>query len=217
MSPVRTLLVTSALALVSVLGPAVADQAPAEACENEVIRLLTPVQLVAEAESNLENARVAEAAATVRAQFPNIRTLGPTAPPLGLRAQRIYALALVRADGRLDSGYGWTRWANLEWAIQTLTELDQKRGNDARAHADLAEAKTRLPRTRAEGASVLEDLDQRDLLGSPYAYLALARARRAAGDDGGAAAALRRCSMVSTSPPRCAADFMGELVTGSRG
>src|SRR5207253_471031 len=124
-------------------------------------------QHVATAEAFLDSARVSEAASIIRAQYPMIRTLGPTAPPLALRAQRIYALALVRADGRLDSGLGWTRWANLEWAIETLSELEKKRVNDARAQADLAEARTRLPRTRADGARVLEDLDQRDLLGSP--------------------------------------------------
>lgn len=205
MKPVRTLQCMAALLLAFI--PA----QTASACGNEVERVLTPVQLVAAAESHLENARGAEAASMIRAQFPSIRTLGPTSPPLALRAQRIYALALVRADGRLDSGLGWTRWANMEWAIETLSELERKKGgNDARAQADLAEARTRLSRTRAEGARVLEDLDQRDLLGSPFAYLALARARRALGDDGGASAAMRRCSMVSTEPRRCSADFMGE-------
>jgi hypothetical protein len=213
MSPLRilrALFVTSAFALGLSTGH------EAKACGNEVERVLTPVQHVAVAESFLDNARWGEAASIIRAQYPLIRTLGPTAAPLALRAQRIYALALVRADGRLDSGLGWTRWANFEWAIETLAELDKKRGDDPRAHADLAEARTRLPRTRAEATRVLEDLDQRDLLGSPFAYMALARARRASGDDGGASAAMRRCSMVSTEPRRCATDFMGEP-TGDRG
>jgi hypothetical protein len=148
----------------------------------------------------------------VRGRYPNIRTLGVDAPPLALRAQRIYALVLIRADGRLDSARGWARWGNLEWAIETLAALDRKRPNEPHSQADLAEAHTRLGRTRAEGIRVLEDLDRRDLLGSPFAYLALARARRTVGDDGGAQAALRRCSMMSSDKQRCATDFSGEAL-----
>lgn len=178
---------------------------------------LTPVQQIASAESELDEGRAGEAASRVRAGFPKIRTLGANAPPLALRAQRIYALALVRADGRLDSGLGWARSGNLEWAIETLRELDEKRPNDPRAQADLAEARTRVARTRAEGVKVLESLDQRDLLGSAFGYLALARARSAMGDDGGSQAALRRCAMMSADKHRCLIDFMGEPVAGRRG
>jgi len=173
---------------------------------------LTPVQEIATAEKDLENNRLGEAGSRVRAQFPNIRTLGADAPPLALRAQRIYALVLIRADGRLDSGLGWARWGNFEWAAETLAALDKKKPNQPRAQADLAEARTRLGRTRAEGIRVLEELDQRDLLGSPFAYLALARARRTTGDDGGAQAALRRCSMMSNDKRRCNTDFSGEAI-----
>lgn len=189
----------------------------ATACGNAVEIELTPVQEVAAAEKDLENNRIGEAASRVRGRYPGIRTLGADAPPLALRAERIYALALVRADGHLDSSVGWARSGNLEWAIETLSALDKKRPNDPRAQADLAEARTRLRRTRDEGVRVLEDLDQRDLLGSPFAYLALARARRTLGDDGGAQAALRRCSMMSSDRRRCATDFSGEALAGERG
>jgi hypothetical protein len=178
---------------------------------------LTPVQHVAAAERELDDGRVGEAASRIRAGFPNIRTLGADAPPLALRAQRIYALALIRADGQLDSGLGWAKAGNYEWAIETLRALDEKRVNDPRAQADLAEARTRLGRTRAAAVKVLEDLDQRDLLGSPFAYLALARARRAAGDDGGSQAAIRRCSMMSSDKRRCVTDFFGEPIVGGPG
>jgi hypothetical protein len=208
---VRPLLAVAALAFTLV--PA----GDASACGNEVEMRLSPVQQIATAESELDNGRVGEAASRVRAGFPAIRTLGADAPPLALRAQRIYALALLRADGRLDSGLGWARSGNFEWAIETLRALDAKRPNDPRSQADLAEARTRVARTRAEAVRVLEGLDQRDLLGSAFAYLALARARTAAGDDGGSQAAIRRCSMMSTDKRRCVTDFFGEPVTGSRG
>lgn len=185
------------------------------ACINEVQRQLTPVQEIAAAEQDLDDARLGEATHRVRVRYPSIRSLDGAAPPLAQRAQRIYALALVRADGQLDSQLGWARWGNLEWAVETLADLDTRRPNDPRSQADLAEARTRLPRTRGEGVRVLEDLDRRDLLGSPYAYLALARARRASGDDGGADAALRRCAVMSVNPRRCAADFTGEIALPS--
>ena len=211
MKHVRALLAVGALVL------PLSQAETAAACENEVQMRLTPVQEIAAAEKDLENNRLGEAGSRVRGRYPGIRTLGADAPPLALRAQRIYALVLVRADGRLDSGLGWARWGNLEWAAETLAALDKKRPNDPRSQADLAEARTRLTRTRAEGIRVLEDLDQRDLLGSPFAYLALARARRTSGDDGGAQAAMRRCSMMSNDKRRCATDFSGEAVAGDRG
>ncbi|WP_146646331.1 hypothetical protein [Labilithrix luteola] len=175
------------------------------ACMNVVERQLTPVEQILVAENELENGKTGEVISRVRAQFPNVRELGPKAPPLARRALRLFALALVRADGRLDGQLGWTRWANLEWAVQTLEELDALRPNEPRSQADLAEARIYLSRTRAEGVRVLEDLDRRDLLGSPFAYRALARARRVSGDDGGAQAALRRCAMMSTDKLRCSA------------
>lgn len=205
------------VAAAAVSGLALVPARSARACGNEVYIQLTPVQEIAAAEKDLENNRLGEAASRVRARYPGIRTLGADAPPLALRAERIYALALVRADGHLDSALGWARWGNLEWAIETLAALDAKRPNDPRSQADLAEARTRLSRTRAEAVRVLEDLDQRDLLGSPFAYLALARARRTAGDDGGVQAALRRCSMMSSDKRRCATDFSGEALAGDRG
>lgn len=173
---------------------------------------LTPVQHIAAAERDLDEGRTGLAASRVRASYPNIRTLGAEAPPLAQRAERIYALALVRANGQLDSGHGWVRAANFEWAIETLRELDAKRPNDPRSQADLAEARSHVARTRAQAIATLEALDQRDLLGSAFAYLALSRARGEIGDDGGSQAALRRCVMMSSDRRRCSLDFMGEPI-----
>jgi hypothetical protein len=197
------------LAAIVMLGAACRPTTSA-ACLNEVLRTLTPVEEIAAAEKDLEHGRLAEAAHRVRARYPGIRSLGPSAPPLAQRALRIYALVLVRADGRFDSQLGWARSGNLEWALETLAELERARPNDVRSQADLAEARTRLARTRSEGVRVLEDLDRRDLLGSPFSYLALARARRASNDAPGAAAALRRCSMMSVERRLCATDLAGE-------
>lgn len=195
-----------------VVGASLLRAPPADACYNEVLRVLTPAEEIAAAERSLEHNRLGEATHRVRVRYPAIRTLDASAPPLARRALRIYALALVRADGQLDAGLGWARSGNLEWALETLRDLDEARPNDPRSQADLAEARIRLARTRAEGVRVLEDLDRRDLLGSPYAYLALARARRASGDDGGALAAMRRCSVMANDRARCVPEPAGEAI-----
>jgi hypothetical protein len=202
-------LVRALLGGAGALGAVLFPPRSSEACINEVIIHLTPVQEIAAAERDLEESRLGEALHRVRLRYPQIRTMASDAPPLALRAQRIYALALVRANGQLDGPLGWARWGNLEWALETLTELDAKRVNDPRSQGDLAEARIRLPRTRAEGVRVLEELDRRDLLASPFAYMALSRARREAGDDGGATAALRRCAVMSVDARRCVNDFTG--------
>ncbi len=96
-------------------------------------------------------------------------------------------------------------------------ELDEGRAGEA---ASLVRAK--FPQVRTLGGdaaplAVLEGLDQRGLLGSAFAYLALSRARAAGGDAGGAQAAIRRCSMMSSDKRRCVLDFFGEPVAGGRG
>ena len=185
------------------LGMVAAASDDARACGNEVEIQLTPVQHIAQAESFVEHGQAGLAASIVRAQYPNIRTLDEKAEPLALRAERIYAMALVRANGQLDGQIGWTRAANFEWAIETLKAIDAKRPNEPRIQADLAEAGLRVNRTRSSSMARLEDLDQRDLLGSAFAYLALARARDASGDTGGAQAALRRCHAMSSDRAQC--------------
>ena len=62
----------------------------------------------------------------------------------------------MRANGQLDSGYGWARAGNFEWAIETLRELDAKRPNDPRSQADLAEARSHVTRTRGQAIATLE-------------------------------------------------------------
>lgn len=175
----------------------------ADACMNEVQRNLGPTEEIAQAEYELGMNEFGEAMHRVRVRYPKIRELGSSAPPLARRALRIYALALVRAEGQMDLSLGWAPWGNLEWAIETLADLDSVRPNDPESQADLAEARIALTRTRAEGVRVLEELDRKDLLGSALAYRALARARRAAGDDKGVAAAVARCEKMALTPSQC--------------
>jgi len=158
---------------------------------------------IATAEKELEVARPVMAAGRVREQLPQIRSLDAKAAPLMRRSLRIYALAIVRADGKIDESLGWSRWGNLEWAHETLRDLEASSPNNPAKQAELAEAQIALPYARKAGVARLEDLDGRDLLGSAFAYLALARARQAEGDVGGTQAAVRRCSMMSSERRRC--------------
>jgi len=186
----------------------VAAPSTSDACINgvelEIERMnATPAGQVAIAERELADGHPVWAAARVQQQFPNIRSEGAKAPPLGRRAVRLYALAIVRSEGKIDANAGWAPWGNYEWALETLKDLEASTPNNPARQAELAEAQIALPRTRAEGVRVIENLDGRDLLGSPYAYLALARARQAEGDDGGTIAAVRRCAMMSSDRRRC--------------
>ena len=94
-------------------------------------------------------------------------------------------------------------WGNIEWAVETLKDLERVKPNNPSVEADRAEAEVLLARTRAHGVETLEGLDRKDLLGSPHAYLALARARRESGDRDGMLAAARRCAAMSTDRRQC--------------
>jgi hypothetical protein len=193
----------AALALVGLLAAPSSD-ACINGIELEIERFqATPAGQVALAEDELAHDHPVWAAARVREQFPQIRSFDAKAPPLGRRAVRLYALAIVRSEGKIDAGAGWAPWGNYEWALETLRDLEASAPNNPAKQAELAEAQIALARTRPDGVKIIEDLDGRDLLGSPYAYLALARARQAQGDDGGTLAAVRRCAMMSSDRRRC--------------
>lgn len=172
----------------------------------------SPLQLVARAEKSLEDGNNLAAAKTVLTTFPRIRVANAGDNPLETRALRVLALAVVRTNGRVNekavgiaSKTEWTPSANLEWAVQAMREIDAKRPNDPTVQADLGEALSKLPRTRQEALSILQRLAQKDLMGSPYAYAALAKLRSDQGDASGAEAAIKRCEEMSKVPGVCKA------------
>jgi tetratricopeptide (TPR) repeat protein len=167
-------------------------------------------QQVARAEKALEDGNNFVAAKTIFTMFPFIRDATAGEAPLQTRALRVLALAIVRTNGRLNekqvgiaSETEWTPNANLEWAVQAMREIDEVRPNDPTVQADLGEALSKLPHTRQEALSILQRLAQRDLMGSPYAYAALAKLRSDQGDVSGAEAALKRCEELSRKPSLC--------------
>jgi hypothetical protein len=57
----------------------------------------------------------------------------------------------------------------------------------------------------SEAKAILEDLAQKDVLATPYAYAALAQLRDAAGDAAGRDEALAKCRTMAASKSICAA------------
>jgi len=172
----------------------------------------TPVQEIARAEKALEGGQNLAAAQAILGSFPRIRTATAGANPLETRALRVFSLAVVRSDGTVDekkarvasaNGNDWTPKANLEWAVQALREIDAKRPNDPTVQADLGEALSKTAAGQAEALKLLQGLAQKDLMGSPHAYAALAKLRTQNGDSAGAEAAIKRCEEMSKTPGVC--------------
>ena len=172
----------------------------------------TPVQEIARAEKALEGGQNLQAAQAILGTFPRIRNVTAGANPLETRALRVFSLAVVRSDGTVDekkarvasaNGLDWTPKANLEWAVQSLREIDAKRPNDPTVQADLGEALSKTATGQQEALKILQGLAQKDLMGSPHAYAALAKLRTQSGDSAGAEAAIKRCEEMSKTPGVC--------------
>ena len=175
----------------------------------------TPVQEIARAEKSLENGQNLVAAKAILGSFPGVRNVTVGKNPLETRALRVFALAVVRSDGTVDekkaavttaasaNGVEWTPSANLAWAVQSLREIDANRPNDPTVQADLGEALSKTARGQAEALKLLQGLAQKDLMGSPHAYAALAKLRTNSGDTAGAEAAIKRCEEMSKTPGVC--------------
>ena len=137
-------------------------------------------------------------------------------PPERTRSRRARSACsrsrVVRSDGAVDekkahvasaNGIEWTPKANLEWAVQSLREIDAKRPNDPTVQADLGEALSKTATGQAEALKLLQGLAQKDLMGSPHAYAALAKLRTAERRLAGAEAAIKRCEEMSKTPGVC--------------
>lgn len=216
---------TLALAVASVVCALVTAHAPpASACGNAVEVVVDPrAEAVSSAENTLKSGDAVGAARRVLAQFPGIRAANvePTArDPLLVRSARILAVAIVRTDGRTSFGesVSWARSGNLEWAVLTLREVSAWKQHQeasrvlarqfAKAEspdlaADLGEALALRPHSRVEAKTLLESLDRRDLLGSAYAYRALAKLRAEDGESDASRVALERCRVRTRLSDTC--------------
>jgi len=111
---------------------------------------------------------------------------------------------VVRGGGSLAGVRGFSgsadRSASLEWAVSSLRVVNALRTNNPVAMADLAEALSTRPRYEGEALGILQDLADRDLMGSAHAYAALARLRATRGEEAVARDAIARCQAMSRQP-----------------
>ncbi len=161
------------------------------------------IDRIAAAELHLDENRPSGAGAAVVAVFPNLHEATVGSSPLETRGLRILSLALVRGDGSLADVRGFAaaseadRVANLEWAVSVLRVVESLRRNDPVAQADLGEALAKRPTYESEAFAILADLADRDLVGSAYAYGALARLYAARGEGAASASATKRCEVMT--------------------
>ena len=170
----------------------------------------TPVQEVAKAEKALEGGQHLAAAKSILGSFPRVRSATAGENPLETRALRVFALAVVRSNGAANEKAAgvaaaevWTPGASIAWAVQSLREIDAKRPNDPTVQADLGEALAKTMHGKKEALGILQALAQKDLMGSPQAYAALATLRTETGDLAGAEAAIKRCAEMSKGAGVC--------------
>ncbi len=106
-----------------------------------------------------------------------------------VRAERLFALAVVRRDGLVDRRRlraGWVpdavRAANFVWAEGVLGAALRDAPAAPEAIAHHAEALARLPNRANDAASALRELDRRDLMPDAWSYAVLARLSEAGRD-----------------------------------
>lgn len=196
--------------VIGVLGFAAHGNNPAKACINGVEEerreweQSQPPYIINVADKNLDSGYFTIAANTVLNIVPNIRNLDArSTTPIFRRGMRVLSLAITRLGPKSEGIGGWTKSANLAWAETTLAEIEEARNHEPAARADHAEALASLPRDHDIALKTLEELDQKDLMGSVNAYMALATLRLEQGDEGGMRAAVRRCHAMSSARDRC--------------
>ena len=199
-----TLVVAAAVAL------AAAAPSRAQACENAVRETDESVIAIQDAERKLNDGDPEGAHDRLPKILAGLAAAerdegGPVSGVMGLRDRATRIRSLV--DVRLDPGGRMTeeRRATLQSAADALQKLaDEHPNDDAARRTDLAEALAGIRPIAAQ--KILEDLDARDLMTTPYGYVALARLRAADGDVHGRDEALAKCRPMAATPSICSLD-----------
>lgn len=174
--------------------------APADACENAVLATDEVIAGVKEAEKLLNQGKPAQARGRIEALLAGAEGFDeqtPSAKGLTNRAMRIISLANVRIDDR----QGAFRKVTLANAVRFLSWLVKDSPNDPAKKTDLGEALAKTDPPKAK--KILEDLANRDILTTPYAYAALARLRAADGDVKGRDEAIAKCKQMAKVESTC--------------
>ena len=177
---------------------------------------------VAEAEKALSAGNYLAAAGSVVRMMPHIETLRPGGDKLVARAERVLAVAIAHADGKLaierevpaevlghwQGKSNVDRGKNLAWSVATLrrelssgTITVQK--DDPGLQTELGEALSKLEGGQDEARTILESLAARDLVASPHGYRALAELRQQKGDAAGQQLAMKRCESMAANRKMC--------------
>lgn len=185
-------LVAVVVALVALLGLL----PRADACENATAGEFPAVKQLHRAEEALEEGDVVRARdlatelASGKVYLPfSMRT------DLESRSQRIIALSWIRDPKATQE--------EIEQATESLRAgLMARDKPDAVRQAELGEAYARAGQDEA-AYQMLRDLHEKDLIGSPYAYAALARVAAKRGDRTRADEASKRCAVIAGNAAIC--------------
>ncbi|NOU33447.1 MAG: hypothetical protein HOO96_36590 [Polyangiaceae bacterium] len=190
----------------------------------------TPAALVAKAEKSMEDGKGDVAVKTVLEAYPKLEKAAAGKDAMANRALRLAAVAAVRSNGDqsvvgakapvsyFDYDYGQDvnvpaklqapktaedRTARLEWSIKALRSLHEQSPNNPTITGELGEALAATPGHETEALELLSQLSDKDLLGTPQAYSALARLRFQQGLTKKSAEALQRCNAMTNKPAVC--------------
>lgn len=170
----------------------------ARACVNATMREDVAIAKLRRAEEALEAGDVWTARElSAEVEDAELEASRPDLAGLSRRAERVHALSFVR-DPR----------ATNEELARAATQLEARRGadDDPARSADYGEALERAGRSD-EAYAVLAPLADADLIGSAYAYAALARAANKRDDGARAATASSRCETMAVRPGVCRGEF----------
>jgi hypothetical protein len=196
----------------------------------------TPAALVAKAEKHMEDGKGDLAVKTVLEAYPKLEKAQAGKDAMANRALRLAAIAAVRSNGTqsvvgakapsnyFDYDYGQEvnvpaklaavktdedRTQRLEWSVKVLRSLHEANPDNTTIAGEFGEALAATPGHEAEALSVLSQLSDKDLLGSPEAYAALARLRFQQGLTKKSAEALQRCHAMTNKPAVCGPQLPG--------
>jgi uncharacterized membrane protein len=192
MKSLRPLLLVLACSLSLWVSSALFAGAEAWACGGAVMRDIDEGSAkLHEAEEALESGDVRHARRLAR----EVRQ-GGASFLLDARASRILALSFARDP--------WASKADLQWMSETLETMRQAEDQKSPSlDADWGEVAARIPAEEDKAFALLSSLADRDLMGSAYAFAALARLAEVRGDAALAASSRARCTTIAADPAVC--------------
>lgn len=192
-------LVALVVALVALVGLLPLHRA--QACENATVGEFPAVKQLHRAEEALEIGDVA-LARSLATELASGKVYLPFSmrSDLESRSHRIIAMSWIRDPNATPS--------EIERATESLRlGLMAREKPDAVRQAELGEAYARAGQDEA-AYQMLRDLDEKDLIGSPYAYAALARVAEKRGEHVRAQTALKRCAEIAGASPICRGAYL---------